>query len=194
VAVQAGVPLLAVRLADVKPPGAFAYELARSQWFDLFIDPPERLAALVELLEKISQGLREADLPALYRKWQQRLPTTGARRSGLASRLASNNLFLFILFFFVSSLVLVLYERSARPLEDWTAAGVIAPWRACLYLVGLSSVGSPVLFLTRPLHGIQLEDLPLLAATAANTVVLILLARNLVAWLRLQLLAARGAR
>lgn len=183
VAVQEKVPLLAVRLAEVKLSGAFAYELAGSQWFDLFPDRPGRLAALADLLAKLVRTPRAA-------RWHP----TAVRRAGGARRLAGNNLLLLTLLFFVSALVLALYERSAGPLEELTAAGVIAPWRAWLYVVFVSTIGSPLLFLTRALHGIQAADLPLLAATAANTVLLILLARNLVAWLRLRLLAARASR
>lgn len=185
VAVQERVPLLAVRLEDVKPPGAFAYELARSHWFDLFTDPPTRLAALADLLEQIAQEPREADLDALLREWQRRWRATASRSAGWTR----NNLLLATLLFFVSSLVFLLYERAARPLEGLTAAGVIAPWRAWLYVAFVSTLGSPLLFLARLQHGVTVESLPLLAATAANTVLLILLARNLLAWIRLRFAA-----
>lgn len=186
VAAQERVPLLAVRLEDVKPPGAFAYELARSHWFDLFTDPPTRLAALADLLEKIAQEPREADLDALLRDWQQRWRATAGRRAGWTR----NNPLLVTLLFFVSSLVFLLYEWAARPLEELMAAGVIAPWKAWLYVAFFSTLGSPFLFLARLRHGVAVEDLPLLAAAAANTVLLILLARNLWAWLRFRRLAA----
>jgi TIR domain len=188
VAVQEGVPLLAVRLQDVKPPGAFAYELARSHWFDLFANHHERLAALADLLEKIARQPREADLAPLLREWQQRWHQIVGGRAG---RLTDRNSLLVILLFFVSTLVLLFYERSVRPLEQLTAAGVIAPWRAWFYVVFVSSVGSPILLFSMVLRGVSMVDLPLLVATAANTVILMLLARNLLAWLRLRLPLAR---
>lgn len=190
VAVQEGVPLLAVRLQDVKPPGAFAYELARSHWFDLFVDPPERLAALAELLEKIAKEPREADLAPLLREWQQRWRSMAGRRAGLTY----NNPLLVTLLFFVSSLVFLFYERAVSPLEKLTADGINAPWRAWFDVLFVSTLGSPILFFSLVLRGVHIADLPFLAATAANTVILILLARNLLAWLRFRLFAARTSR
>lgn len=184
VAVQEGVALLTVRLQDVKPSGALAYELARGQWFDLFPDPPGGLAALVDLLEEISRTPRG-------RRWRG----TAVRYAGKARRLAGNNPLLVSLFFFVSALVLALYEQSARPLEKLTPPlGITAPWKAWLYVMIASTVGSPLLFLSKVVHGVQAADLPLLAASAANTLLLILLARNLLAWVRFRLLAARASR
>ncbi len=48
------VPLMALRLADVEPSDAFAYELSTRQWIDLFEDWDRSLDSLVRRIDEIS--------------------------------------------------------------------------------------------------------------------------------------------
>jgi hypothetical protein len=106
VAAQEDVPLLPVRLENVKPRGAFAYELARSQWFDLFVDPPARLAALADLLAEIAKTPRETSLDSILREWERRWRKLA---SGPSGRWTRNTARLVTLFIFVAAVVFLFY-------------------------------------------------------------------------------------
>ncbi len=47
-------PLMALRLEDVEPSDAFAYELSTRQWIDLFVDWDRSLDSLVQRIDEIS--------------------------------------------------------------------------------------------------------------------------------------------
>lgn len=175
VAAQEGVPLFPVRLENVKPRGAFAYEFSRRNWFDIFDDPPTRLIALADLLAEISKTPREADLTPLLQKWRWR--QVAGQHLGRWTR---NNRLLVPLFLFVSLLVFLLYDFMAEPMENLT---LVSPLAAFLYLAFVATIGSPVLFVSLLLRGVGVQDLPLLTAAALNTALLILLARNVLSWI-----------
>ncbi len=61
VAVEAKKIVIPARLEDVRPTGAFLYELAGRQWFDVFPDPDHRMAELADRLAALVGG--EATAP-----------------------------------------------------------------------------------------------------------------------------------
>lgn len=187
VAAEAGVPLLPVRLEDIELRGAFAYEFTRSRWFDVFDDSSSRLAALADLLAEVSKMPRETDLSLLSQTCQRRWHHLAFRRLG---RWTFNNRLLVKLFLSISMVVLLLYNQIAKPMENLTLVGPLA---AFFYLVFVATIGSPALLVSLLLRGIALQDLPLLAAVAANTALLILLARNVLSWTWHRLLRRRAS-
>ena len=62
------VPMLALRIEDVEPSDAFAYELATRQWIDLFEDWDKSIDALIERVEQLAgddvDGAESAESPA----------------------------------------------------------------------------------------------------------------------------------
>jgi hypothetical protein len=175
VASQEGVQLLAVRLEDVEPRGAFAYELARNNWFDVFGNPPERLAALADLLAELVKTPRGVS-PEPRPRDARRLPARGL------AGLASNPARLAVLFLVFAVIEFLLYDHAVRPLEHLTNSGV-PPVTAVFYVACVVTLGSPMLFVTLLQRGVAASDLPLLIAAAANTVILILLVRFFLSWL-----------
>jgi tetratricopeptide (TPR) repeat protein len=57
------IPVMALRIEDVEPSDAFAYELSTRQWIDAFAGWDDSLAALVDKLHKVS-GLQSESLRA----------------------------------------------------------------------------------------------------------------------------------
>jgi hypothetical protein len=176
VAVQEGVQLLGVRLEDVEPRGAFAYELARNNWFDVFSDPEECLAALADVLAELVKTPRDTSFEPGPRE-ERRLPARGL------GRLTGDPAGLTMLFLLFAAVEFLFYDRSVRPFEQLTSSG-LSPLTAFLYVAFVVTVGSPVLLVTLLRRGVTLSDLPLLIAAAANTILLILLARILLSSLR----------
>jgi tetratricopeptide (TPR) repeat protein len=79
-----GIPLMALRLDDVEPTDAFAYELATRQWIDLFKGWDRSLDQLVERIGQVSSGPALAESLAGARGGA--LPVRRVKRS-LAERL-----------------------------------------------------------------------------------------------------------
>jgi hypothetical protein len=194
VAVQEDVPLLPVRLEDVKPRGAFAYELARSDWFDIFDDPASRLPELADFLRELVNnphelsGNSEQVLQVRQSRWRK---FVGLPRSFLY--LTDNNTLLFTLFIFISAGQFLLYERIAEPLEQLTSSG-IAPLTAFFYVLVVVSVGSPFILFLILKRDLGVWELFLLGTAAANTCLLILLVRNFFVWIRHRFLKARSTK
>ena len=66
------VPLLAVRIEDVEPSDAFAYELSTRQWIDAFQSWDKSIDSLVKRIGEVSGAPQAAPAPAPARKAQRR--------------------------------------------------------------------------------------------------------------------------
>ena len=184
VADQENVPLLAVRLENVKPRDAFAYELARGNWFDVFGNPEERL---VELADALAGLVRDASrIPAaletsVLARRERRLREAWGRWAPLRRPSV-----LAILVAVVSAATLGLYEWRASPIEQLIAGG-LEPLTAYSYVAIAVTVASPILAISLFRDGLRAADLPLLLLTMTNTILLCSLAAALVRDARLKL-------
>lgn len=184
-AAEKGVPLLPVRLEDIELQGAFAYELSRGNWFDVFDDPPMRLTALADLLAEISKTPREADLGPFFQRWQQRWRQLTDRR---LRRWTHKNRVVVPLFLLFSLVVFLLYDDLAKPMENLT---LVSPLVASFYLAFVATIGSPVILVSLLRGGVGGSELPLLAAASVNTALLALLVKNVFSWVYRQILRRR---
>jgi TIR domain len=166
VADQENVPLLAARLENVKPRAAFAYELARGNWFDLFDNPQTRLAELADLLTRLvrdaSQIPRTLEASVQARAERRRRDAWGAlaflRRPSVLAGLVA----------IVSLVALWLYELRAAPIERLTAGG-LQPLVAYAYVAIAVTVASPLIAMSLLRGGAQVSELPLLIVAVVNT-------------------------
>ncbi len=195
VASQEKVPVLAARLEEIKPTAAFAYELARVTWFDLFDDPDRRLEQLAGLIEGLVRGATPAPAPTTMRAPEPvatpaPAPTAAAAPEpivtpvplpkwygiALPKNITRNNPWLVSLFGSVAFVQFWLYAMVVSP----TSHIVDGPLKAFGYSLVAATVGSPAL-----LYGIVVKDdvtvreLPLLVTALVNSVLLIWLLRNL---------------
>jgi hypothetical protein len=175
VADQEDVPFVVARLERVKPRGAFAYELARSNWFDvvgasdtLLEQFADEVAALVREGGRLASTL-EASVDA--RRERRRRESWGRfgilRSSRVLAAIVTG----------LSLIVLVLYERRTNAYATLTAGGLDG-LTATLYIVIAATIGSPLMVLSG-LRASRLWDWPLIAAAAANTGALVMLAAAL---------------
>jgi hypothetical protein len=160
------VPLLAVRLEEIKPRESFAYELARGNWFDIFPNPERRLSELVDYLESLSKN------DSGSRKELQR--SLAARRV----RHFRTDSLLFLLFFAFTAIEFALYERRASPTEELIRSG-LSPLMAFGYVLIATSLGSPLLLFSVLRDDLNWAAIPLLLVASANTVLILLLARSI---------------
>lgn len=180
VADQQDVLLLAARLEDVQPRGAFAYELARSNWFDLFDDPDTGLERLSDFLEKLVKN--PGEMPKMLEASTQARKDTRQKKSFQIASLVSNTSVFSSLFLLISVVQFVLYEMKMAPIEQLTLSG-IAPMTAFLYVVFAVTIGSPLILLAVLREGVSIQDLPIIITAFANTILLILLIRNFFSWI-----------
>ena len=184
VADQENVPLIAVRLENVKPRQAFAYELARGNWFDVFDNPEARFVQLADLLARLvadrSQIPRalEASVQARY---ERRRRESWGRLAFLRSPAAIASLIGCL-----SLLMFWLYERRAAPVEQLIAGGV-APLTAYFYVTIAVTLASPLLALSLMRGGLSLVQLPLLMGSIMNTALLFALGYAIAREIRLAL-------
>ena len=176
VAAGANVPMLAVRLEDVAPTGSFAYELGRQNWFDVFGDPDARLIELADFLKVLAE--RPAEIP---QKLQVFLQEHRRTRPGRLARLLRNNTLLVILFVAVSATLLLIYDQALSPRDALAAHG---SFTAFLFVLAASTLGAPLLlFQALAYDGLGAVKPVLVLAAAVNTLLLILLTRNLGSWI-----------
>ena len=166
VADQENVPLLGVRLENVTPRDAFAYELARGNWFDVFGDPETRLVELADFLEGLVRDRAQIPrtLEASVQARQER------RRRDLWGRFAvlRRPAALATLVALVSLVALWLYELRASPIEELVAGG-LDPLTAYLYVIIAVTIASPVLVISLLRGGLRLASVPLLIVAIINT-------------------------
>ncbi|MBO0932537.1 toll/interleukin-1 receptor domain-containing protein [Fibrella aquatilis] len=175
VAVQAKVQLLAVRLEDVKPSGAFAYELASIQWFDIFVDPDSRLPQLADVLRVLVNEPQEN--PRTLKNLLQILGKEGYNITLSAKSIIYNNNVILSSFFAISILLLLLYQHLVSPIDELINNGVNS-LKAYGYTMFAVTLGSPLLFLSVLQGEITTRELPLLVVALLNSVLLVLLLRN----------------
>ena len=72
------VPVLALRIEDVEPSDAFAYELATRQWLDAFDGWDKSIDTLVRTLRQL--GAKSADVPAKARTQRRAFRAPPSRR------------------------------------------------------------------------------------------------------------------
>ena len=184
VADQEDVPLLAARLENVKPRAAFAYELARGNWFDVFSDPKTRLPELADVLTGLARDgtliPRTLEASVEARAERKRREAWGRfaflRRPAALGGLAA-----------VASLAaLWLYELRAAPIERLVDGG-LNPLLAYGYVAIAVTVASPLLVLSLFRGGVQTADLPLLLVAVINSGLLCSLAYAVARDVRLRL-------
>lgn len=174
------VPLLGIRLEDIKLSGAFAYELTGLNWFDIFDEPPQRYIQLADFLEKLLKnpiadtGSVETMIRGFGTGQQTALPWY--------KRILYNNFYLVSAFFIVSTIQFLLYESFTSAIEKLTDAQ-IGTLTAFLNVTIVVTIGSPILLLSVLKAGLSSEELPLFATSLINTVLLILLIRSVVIWI-----------
>jgi hypothetical protein len=184
VADQEGVPLLAARLENVKPRAAFAYELARGNWFDVYTDPKTRLPELADVLAGLARDAslipRTLEASVEARAERKRREAWGRfaflRRPAVLAALVA----------VLSLAALWLYELRAAPIEQLVKGGV-SPLVAYAYVTIAVTVASPLLALSLFRGGIQLADLPLLAVAVVNSGLLCCFVYAIVRDIRLRL-------
>lgn len=169
------VPLLAVRIEDVKPREAFAYELARGNWFDTFPDPDARIRELGEYLETLSKEPEKIP-KALERSLaaRQERPRWEARRAVRLGWL------LILLCLLLSGVEFALYEALASPTQRLLVSGVGA-FPAFSYVLFATTLGSPLMAFSILRGGITGGEVPLLVVAVANTFALLILAKHVAA-------------
>jgi hypothetical protein len=184
VADQENVPLLAARLENVKPGGAFAYELARGNWFEVFTDPDARLGELADLLGRLvrdhTQIPRTLEASVRAREERRRRESWGylahLRRPSVLAALSGA----------LSLVAFWLYEWRTSPVEQLVAGG-LDPLTAYLYVTVAVTVASPVLAISLLRGGLQLDDIPLMTVALLNAAAIIGLVYAVVRDLRLHL-------
>jgi hypothetical protein len=169
------VPLLAIRLEEVRPRESFAYELARGNWFDIFPDPEAQLAKLVDYLEVLSK-----DQSRIRTELERSLTARRERPAWEAKRSLYRDFLLLLLCLLFSAVEFALYERATNPspTEELIRSGK-SPLQALGYVLIATTLGSPLLLLALLQGELSGVRIPLLIVAAANTVLLLLLARNL---------------
>jgi TIR domain len=181
VADQEGVPLLTVRLEDVKPRKTFAYELTRGHWFDIFDDPEVRLRQLAEFLADLVKS--PADIPRrLEASAAARIEQSRRDSRGLFGRLATSSGLVFLIAI-VSLAQFVLYERATSAIDQLTAGGM-NPLTALAYVMIGVTVGSPLILFSVLRRGIGWATLPLVVTAATNSLLFALIVRNLIRRIR----------
>ncbi len=170
VAKASKVPLLAVRLEDVKLTGAFAYELEGLNWFDLFDAPEERLAELsgfIEELVKSPKGDKEilqTSIKAFRSGRQPWLPWY--------KRLLYNQTALLSWFCVISILQFLLLEFTNSTMKLLIEENELSFFTALFYVLIAATIASPILFFQVFVNGITLKVVPLLFTSVINTMLM----------------------
>lgn len=176
VAKASKVPLLAVRLEEIELGGAFAYELAGLNWFDLFIEPKQRITELTDFIQQLIQQPNSANIST-----QASIEQFGSgKQPELAwyKKIWYNNSQLFTLFLLNSALQFLCYEILMSPLTQLISSG-LSPLTAYLYVTIAVTIASPLLLLAVLSQGLALNEIPLLCTALLNTALLLALVRNM---------------
>lgn len=171
VAAQERVPFIVARLEEVRPTKAFAYELARVNWIDVFDDPHTRLNELADDLERLVNRPERIPVELGASLKAQRI---GRRRERLRRDLLHNHRSQLVALLAISILQFLLYDQLTSAVDRLIEGGV-APLRAFAYVAIAVSAGSPLILLTVLRGGLSAQELPVLATASLNTLILGLL-------------------
>jgi hypothetical protein len=170
-----GCPVTRDTTGEVRPRESFAYELARGNWFDIFPDPEAQLAKLVDYLEVLSK-----DQSRIRTELERSLAARRERPAWEAKRSLYRDFLLLLLCLLFSAVEFALYERATNPSPtEELIRSVKSPLQALGYVLIATTLGSPLLLLALLQGELSGVRIPLLIVAAANTVLLLLLARNL---------------
>lgn len=169
VAAQEGVPMLTVRLERVKPKAAFAYELARGNWFDAIDGQESRLQELADLLVELVRHPERIDttlqVSRLAREERARRDRWGfwafLRRPEVMVMLVG----------LMSMFVFVLYDQQTSAIENRVRVDGVSRPLAFLQIGLVATFFTPLLVLQasqRLMHDFSVGTMLLIVAGVVN--------------------------
>lgn len=169
-------PMLPVRIKDVPLEGAFSYQFAKDNWFDIFDWPERRLNQLAGLIASDATKRLASDtlLKSRIRQLQDR-----RRWELFGSRgMLRNNVLLALVMVFAGAVVLLSYSLHYRPFENWVGDPLVA----YATLATTVTVGSPLMLSQLLAKGIEGHDGTIIAGLGVNVTILVLFVRNFGSW------------
>lgn len=170
------VPLLGVRLANISLTGAFAYELTGLNWFDVFEDEEKNYKQLAIFLQKLvnDTSTDRSTSETLIQQFG-----TGRQKALPWYQKILHDIFTLLMYFLaVTAIQFWAYNHQTSAIERLTDNGV-SSLQAIVNVLVLSSIGSPLLFLTVLKNGVHVVQIPLLFTSLINTVLILFILRNL---------------